>query len=226
MAVSPMRQAFVVCRKDLVTEFRQRTSINAVLLFAVTSVVVVGFGLAGLSLPADSAIPLLWIVLFFAAFSGLAHVFTEEEEAATSDALRMAAVPEAIFWGKFLYNLVLLMLTALIVVPLYLAAVDLSVPDPLRFTAVVAAGTAALASAATAVGAIVARARARGALFGALGFPVVLPLIMMAVVATRRAVGQDPTDWLWMREVGGLAAYAGAILAASVLVFPFIWESS
>jgi len=214
-----------VCRKDLLAEFRERTSINAVLLFAVTSVVVVGFGLTGLSLRADAAVPLLWIVLFFAAFSGLAHVFTEEEDAATSEALRMAASPEAVFWGKLLYNLGLLAVTAGIVVPLFLGAVDLSVPQPLRFAAVVGAGTAALASAATVVGAIVARARARGALFGALGFPVVLPLIMIAVVATRRAVGQDPTEWIWLRDVGGLIAYAAAMLAASVLVFPVIWES-
>lgn len=220
------RQAFIVCSKDLRTEFRERTAVSSVLLFSVTSLVVVGFALSGSSISADVGVPLMWIVLFYSAFSGLAHVFAEEEEGGTSEALRMAACAEAIFAGKLLYNLGLLALTSLIAVPLFLVVTDLTVNRPLHFVAVVSAGVVALAAAATIVGAIVAKARARGALFGALGFPVVLPLLMMAVVATRRAVGDDAADWSWVRDVGGIAAYAVMMGAASFLVFPGIWEGN
>lgn len=221
-----LRQAWLVWSKDLRAEFRERTSIVSVLLFAVTSLVVVAFGLAGRELGTDAAAPLLWTVLFFAAFSGLAHVFTAEEEAATSEFLRMAASAESVFWGKLIFNLALLLLTASVVVPLFVVIADMAVPRPLPFLAVVTAGVIALASAATTVGAIVAKARIRGALFGALGFPIVLPLMMMAVVATRRAVGGDATEWSWFRDAGGLISYGVMIITVSLLIFPIIWENS
>lgn len=220
------RQALAICAKDMRIEFRERTSVTSVLLFAVTSLVVVGFALAGLALTSDVAVPLLWIVLFFAAFSGLAHVFVEEEEGGTASALLMAASAEGVYVGKLLYNLALLGVVGLVAVPLFLLITGLPVPRVGQFVGVVVFGSVALASAATIVGAIVAKARARGALFGALGFPVVLPLLMMAVVATRRAVGADADDWSWIRDVGGLVGYAAMMVAASVLVFPAIWETN
>ena len=51
---------------------------------------------------------LLWIILFFAATSGLARVFVKEEDAHTAKTLRLAARPLAVFAGKLLFNLILL----------------------------------------------------------------------------------------------------------------------
>lgn len=220
------RQALALCAKDVRIEFRERTAVSSVLLFAVTSVVVVGFALSGEALPAEFAVPVLWVVLFYAAFAGLAHVFTEEEEGSTAVALQLAADAGAVYAGKLLYNVLLLAAVALVGTPLFLAATAMPVPFLGRFVAVVACGCAGLASAATIVGAVIAKARARGALFGALGFPVVLPLLMMAIVATRHAVAAQTGEWSWQRDAGGLLAYAVMMVSASVIVFPTIWESS
>jgi heme exporter protein B len=220
------RQALAICAKDMRIEFRERTAVSAVLLFAVTSLVVVGFALSGEALQPEVAVPLLWVVLFFAAFSGLAHVFTEEEEGATAMALQMAADAGAVYGGKLLYNACLLGVVASVAVPLFLAATGMPVPHVWAFAAVVVSGCAALAAAATMTAAIIAKARARGALFGALGFPLVLPLLIMAVVSTRHAVAPAAIEWSWARDVGGLLSYGVMMVATSALVFPIVWESA
>lgn len=220
-----LRQTIAVFLKDLRSEYRERTAISAIVLFAVTSVFVVGFSLAGVSLSPEAAAPMLWIVLFFSAFSGLAHVFTHEEEGGTALPLRLAAQPEAILMGKLTYNLALLAAVACLVGPLFVLVTDLHVTSPGRLAAVIASGSFSLSASATIVGAIVAKARARGALFGALGFPVVLPLLMLAVASTRRALGVDASEWSWARDIGGLLGYGIMTVAASVLVFPVLWES-
>jgi len=220
-----LRQAWAVCRKDLRIELRERTSMSALVLFAVTSLLVVGFALSGGPLNADTAAALLWVVLFFAAFSGLAHAFTSEEEAGTAAALRLAAPPEAVLAGKWMFNLMVIAFVAAIATPLPVAVSGLPPAAPGRFVAVVLSGLPALAAAATITGAIVAKARARGVLFGALGFPIVMPLLMMAVVATRHAVTAVPGEWSWSRDVGGLLSYAVMLLAASFFLFPVVWET-
>lgn len=219
------RQAWLVCRKDLQTELRERTGLSALLLFAVTSLVIVGFALSGGSLDPSSAAALLWVVLFYAAFAGLGHSFAVEEESGTSQMLRLAASPEAVLAGKTCANFMVIAVVSVIAVPLFIAVTGLTVVQPLRLASVVVSGIAALSSAATITGAVVAKARARGVMFGALGFPIVMPLLMMAVVATRHAVSPVPGDWSWMRDVGGLISYAIMLSAASVLIFPIIWDT-
>ncbi len=219
-------QAFAVCAKDLRIEFRERTAVSAVVLFSVTSLVVLGFALAGNNLAREVSAPLLWVVMFYAAFSGLAHVFTVEEDGGTSMTLQLAADPTAVYFGKLLYNLALLSCVALIAVPLFLVISAVPVPYPWKLIAVVSGGSFALASAATMTGVIVAKARGRGALFGALGFPMVLPLLIMAVVATRNALNPETMAWEPLRDVGGLIAYGTMMGAASFLVFPYVWESN
>ncbi len=225
ISVGWRQQAWLICRKDLQVEFRERTGLSALLLFAVTSLVIVGFSLSGSSLDPQVASALLWVVLFYAAFAGLGHTFTVEEEAVTSPMLRLAAAPEAVLAGKTCANLAVLSAVAVVSIPLFVAVTDLRVAEPARLIAVAAAGVAALSSAATITGAVVAKARARGVMFGALGFPIVMPLLMMAVVATRHAVAAAPGEWSWMRDVGGLISYGIMLSAASVLIFPIVWDT-
>ena len=119
----------------------------------------------------------------------------------------------------------MLSLVASVATPLFVAISGVKPEWPGRFVAVVAGGVPALSAAATITGAIVAKARARGVLFGALGFPIVLPLLVMAVVATRHALSGTPGEWSWARDFGGLVSYAVMILAASTILFPIVWET-
>jgi heme exporter protein B len=220
-----LKQAWTICLKDVSVEVRERTGISSLMLFAVTSLVVVGFALTGGDLDTSVASALLWVVLFFATFSGLGHSFAVEEETGSAMLLRLAARPEAVLAGKCLANLLVLSLVSVVAVPLFLAITGLSIPAPSRLTAVVISGIVALSASATVTAAVVAKARARGVLFGALGFPIVMPLLIMAVVATRHAVSGFADDWSWVRDVGGLIAYAVMVVAASVLIFPTVWET-
>ena len=219
-----MRQALVVLRKDLRAEMRSRAAISSILLFAVTSLVVVGFAAGSVKVDTGLKAALLWVVLFFSAFAGLAHVFLHEEETGSVIALRITASPEAIFVGKLLFNEALLGAIALITTPLLAMLLGFEVANVPAFIGTVVAGCLGLGASATAVAAIIARARSRGALFGALGFPLLMPLLFMAVSATRAAMLGDAPPGLLLREVGGLASFAVLVSVASTMVFPLIWD--
>ncbi len=216
--------AWAILVKDIRSEFRTRVALNSILLFSVTTMLIVGFAAASGEPPPMVKIALFWVTLFFAAFSGLSHVFIHETETGSEIALRMAAPPGAVLAGKLCFNLLLTAVIAVVIGPLFWLMLGLSMARPFALIAVLAAGAISLCAAATIVAAILAKAGGKGALFGALGFPILMPLMLVALHATRLTlIAEIPTDVIAI-QIGGLLAYGIMIIAMSAILFPFIWD--
>ncbi len=124
-------------------------------------------------------------MLLFAALSGLARAFVREEEAGTANALRLAAPATAVYAGKWLFNTALVLAVEAVSVPLFLVVLP---PQTVNFgllIGVLVLGGLGLAGAATFVAALIAQASSgKSALFFIVAFPVLMPLLLMAVQAT------------------------------------------
>jgi heme exporter protein B len=217
-----MARALAVLEKDLRSEIRTRYGLNAILIFAVTSLVMVSFALAGAPAPPEVQAAVLWILLFFSAMAGLSRVFVHEEEKGTAGLLRLAATPGMVFTGKFLFNLALLGLVEIVLVPLYLILMNLRGVDWALFIATIALGSVGLAAAGTLIAAIVARTASRSALFAALAFPVLLPVLVAGVVATRAALSGGTLGESW-GELRVLISYAVVVFTGGLLLFDYVW---
>ena len=211
---------WAVLRKECRSEWRTRYGLNAALLFALTSLASVSFATGRLSDRADLLSALLWVMLLFAALSSLAHSFVREVEGHTMTFLRLVASPTEIALGKLLFNLLFLAVIELITVPLFLVLMGAPAPRVGAFLTLLALGSVALAAAATLVGAVIAQTRGRGALFAGISFPLLLPVLAAAVSGTRSQWAGGPIGV----EARLLAAYAVALLAASLLLYDHLWE--
>lgn len=217
-------EAAAVFLKDWRAERRARHAIATLALFGVTTLVVASLALGPAGADdggrADVVAALLWILLLFAAAAGLPRAFVHEEEARTATALRLAARPSAIFAGKLGWVVSLVALLELLTAPLAIALFDLEVARPLALVAALAAGGLGLAGATTVLAAIVAQGRGATTLFAALAFPLLVPLAVLAVGATRSALGGS--------EMGDslvqLLLYDGSVVVAGFLLFPAIWN--
>jgi heme exporter protein B len=217
-------EAAAVFAKDWRAERRARHALATLALFGVTTLVVASLALgpaaAGDPGRADVVAALLWILLLFAAAAGLPRAFVHEEEARTATALRLAARPSALFAGKLAWVVSLVALLELLTAPLAVALFDLQVARPLALVAALGAGGLGLAGATTVLAAIVAQGRGATTLFAALAFPLLVPLAVLAVGATRSALGGS--------EMGDslvqLLLYDGSVVVAGFLLFPAIWN--
>ena len=218
------RETAAIFAKDWRVELRTRHALHTLLLFALTTLVTVSLALgpAGVSSSERSTVlpALLGIILLFAAAAGLPRGFVHEEETHTATALRLAATPSAVFCGKALYSGCLLLALEALLVPLYLAVMQLPVASPGLLLAALTAGGAGLAIASTLLAAIVAQAQGRGALFPILAFPVLLPLLLLAVELTRGAV----TGSAGAGVLANLLLYDGAMAVAGLMLFPLVWN--
>lgn len=217
-------EAAAVFLKDWRCELRTRYALNTLGLFAFTTLVVVSVVLGPVGAApqlAGTVLPvILWLVVLFAVTAGLPRIFVAEEETHTATALRLAATPSALFCGKLLYGLTVVLALEVLITPLFLAMVQMTARRPLLLAAALLAGGYGLAVGSTLVAAMVAQARTRGALFAVLLLPVLVPGLLFAVQLTRAAVTGEPAGV----ELRMLLLYDATLTVAGFMLFPSVWS--
>ncbi|MBN2013039.1 heme exporter protein CcmB [candidate division KSB1 bacterium] len=221
-----LNEAKAVWLRDLRSEFRTRYAINAILMFAFTTLIAVSFSLGSFRI-AENDKPflyatLLWIILVFSALSGLSRSFVKEEEARTIDILKLSANPIAVFLGKLFFNLTLLLTLEVLIVPAFVLFMGYHIQHPGYFVTMIITGGLGLGAGTTIVAAMIARANVRGALFSALSFPLLFPLMIIAMKGCEKAaLAAEIAGW---HEVKIALAYIVIMVTVSVMLFPIVWE--
>ena len=212
--------------KDLRTEFRTRVALNALGLFALTVLAAVSYTVGPYRITADDRpfllAVLLWIVIFFAALAGLDRSFVKEEESHTAPLLRLAASPTAVWLGKLGFNLILIYLLMVILVPLYCILMGYEIVLVSGFVLILVVGGFTLAVVTTIVAAIIARALTRGALFSVLSLPLLLPLLIFLIQGTSGAAGGDSD--VVSNSIRAVVSMGGIMTVVSAVLFPTVWN--
>jgi heme exporter protein B len=217
-------KAMAVLAKDIRSELRTRYAVGAIVMFAVITVVAVGFSLGGIPLDLNLQGILFWLVIYFASVAGLGQSFIKEEESKTSLALRIYAPPLSVFGGKLMFNLLLLIALEAVLVPLFAMLVGLDIRSISLFAVVLVLGTIGLACSTTIVAAIIAKASIKGVLFAVLSFPLILPVLIMAIKGTQKALSPGLGFGSAMGELQVLVSYAAIMLIAGFMLFEFVWN--
>ncbi len=207
--------------KEWQSEWRTRAAVNAIALIAIAAPIALSFSVAGQRLSPEVLAGALWTTLLFAALIGLSRAWVKEEENNTLALLRLGCASEAVLWGKVLWNGVLLLATQLAAVPIFVVLLDARVSNVWLFVVALLLGDAGLAIASGLLGAMSSGARARGALFCAIAVPILLPLLVSASWATAVAFGARHDA---QSALQAMAAYDVALLAASWMLFDFVWQ--
>jgi len=222
-----LRESLTVLRKELISELRSRVAISSVGLFALTTLVAVAYQIGPYRIHEQDRphlhAALLWIMLFFAASSGLPRVFVKEEDAHTAKTLRLAARPGAVFAGKLLFNLLLLLGLEAFLVPLFGVFMSFAVANLGALLLVLLAGGLGLAATSTTVAAIIARASGSFTLFVVLAVPLVLPMLVFLIQGTRMAA--TASDWAAaLPALRAVLSLTGVTLVTSAFLFPVVWH--
>jgi heme exporter protein B len=218
--------AWEVFRKDVRVELRTRYALGSVALFSLTTIVMVSAALSSAPIKSEVKAALIWIVLLFAALSGLARAFVREEEAGTAAGLRLSAPGTAVYAGKLLFNLVLVGTVELITIPLFSVFMPVAHVRYDLFIPILFAGGWGLAAAATFIAVMIAQTSSgKSALFAIVSFPVLMPLLLPAVYGTTGAFSPIATYQSNARaDIGDLFMFAVVMTTASFILFEYVWH--
>ena len=218
------QSSIAIFRKDLSSELRTRYAINALLMFVVVTLAVILFALVGETLSRAALAGMLWVVMFFATMSGMSRCFVSEEERGTTMTLQLLSHSASIFAGKLLFNSLLVLVLNAFIVGMFLFVIpEFQVNQPALFWLVIFLGGLGIAAATTIIAAIIARANTKGTLFPVLSFPVLLPLLMAGISATKVALEESVWDNA-VSDIQLLGSYIVVVVTASFLLFDFVWK--
>jgi len=212
--------------KDLLSEMRNRENISSLFFFAFNVILIFSFSFSMDRDLTQAITPgLIWVAFGFTSVLGLGKSFLSETHNDCLAYLRMSPAPKgAIYLGKFLGNLCLMLMVALILVPLFILFFNLDVLDklPLLFF-VIATATLGLSALGTLFSALTVHTRAREVMFPLLLFPLAAPIFISAVEATQGVLHGDPLP-SYRHWVEILLVFDLVVTTVSLLMFEFILE--
>lgn len=206
--VGLLRAALIVLWKDLLIEWRTRARLNALVFFAVATLLLFSFALGpNTTLLRQNAAGYLWLGILFASVLSLGESFRVESENAALDGLKLLPTnARAIFLGKAVGNALMIFALSLVLLPVMVAIYDVSIVGGLgKLALVLAAGCLAISAPGTVYAAIASNARARDVLLPLLLFPLLVPALLSSVKATALVLHGDPMSQLpsWLGLLAG-----------------------
>jgi len=221
---SSVKRLWALVVKDLKVEIRTRYALNALILFALVTLFALGITFANARLDHNIHAALIWIMIYFSGLQGLSGGFVKEEEAKTAMALRLYTPAPTVFFGKLIHSILILTILVVILFPLYYILMNLTVEHLAYMLIVLFLGVIGLSAASTITAAMVSRANVKGALFAVLSFPIMLPLILVAISATSVCLGGGELTTLW-DGLKILIGYPVILTSVSYLLFDYIWSN-
>jgi heme exporter protein B len=223
--MSLLSNTSVLLGKELRTEFRSRELLTTTVVFILIVVVLFSFTFDPTTSESRRFGPgLLWLAFLFAASLMLQPCFLREQVNDTLSALRLSiADPFAIFLAKLGANTLFLLLTELLLLPIFAVLYNVPVLPVLgRLVLVFFLGSLGVSIAGTALSAISAQARMRELLLPLLLLPLLTPVLVASTQVTAGLL--DRTPFLEWKGVGFLAVFDVVFLTALWLFGEYLLE--
>lgn len=211
--------------KEFLLEWRQKYAINGMLLYLASTILVcyMSFNLKPNQLNALTWNALFWIILLFTAVNAVAKSFLQERYGRMFYYYSLVS-PQSVILSKTIYNLVLMLILALLGYAVYATVLGNPVQDKLYFLISIVLGAIGFSIIFTMISAIASKAQNSNMLMAVLGFPIIIPVMVMVLKISKSAIdGLDRS--LSTDEVFVLLAINIMIATVAYILFPYLWRS-
>ncbi len=215
-----MNQLISLVKKDLLIEWRQKHTLFGVLLYVGATVFAVYIMNGQPEVKVWNA--LFWITQLFVAVNSVAKSFLQEHPNRFRYYFTIVK-PTTFLLAKMIYSMVLMLGISLISLFLFSILLGNPVIQTAVFVGVTAAGSLALSTVFTFLSAIAARAQQNAALMAILGFPLVIPVLMILSNLALSAISPVYQEGWWVMMLV-LLALSILVIILGIILFPFLWQ--
>jgi heme exporter protein B len=221
-----LKKVWAIVKKDVLAELRTKEMFSSMFIFALLVIVIFNFAFdPGMEYVTDVAPGILWVAFTFAGILGLNRSFVQEQENNCLQGMMLTPIDRgAIYLGKFLGNLLFMMLVELMALPLFVLFFNLSIlPQLPLMILVMILSTIGFAAVGTLFSAMSVTTRTREVMLPILLFPVVVPVIIAAVKTTGKILGGKGIDDIipWVKLLTGFDII---FLVVCLLTFEYVVE--
>jgi len=214
-------RVMALLRKDILLESRQQHTFYGILLYIASTIFVLYLSVDSLS--ADVWNGLFWVIQLFICVNAVAKSFLQESRGRMLYFYSVVSPAEFIL-AKMAYNLVLMVLMSGVSLLLYSIFLGNPLMSTAHFTGIVLLGGISISLVFTLMSAIAARAQQNAALMAILGFPVILPQLLLLMRLSKLAFAEVFRDGAVLQLSGLIVGLDLLVIVMAVILFPFLWK--
>lgn len=206
-------------RKDVLLEIRQQYSFYGVLLYAVATTFILYMTINEPEAKVWNG--LFWIIQLFICINAVAKSFLQESRGRMLYFYSIAG-PRDFILAKLLFNTVLMLVMSALSLFLFSLFLGNPMKKLLPFIGLVFLGGWGLSLVFTFLAAIAAKAQQNAAIMAILGFPIIIPQLLMLMQLSNAAFA--PLLVIPTTTVLLLVALDFLVIMLAVILFPFLWK--
>ncbi len=206
-------------KKDVLLEVRQQYSFYGILLYIVATIFVLFLAIEEPEKEVWNG--LFWIIQLFVCINAVAKSFMQESKERMLYFYTISS-PVHFVLAKLLFNSLLILLMTALSLVLFFAFIGNPVQKLLPFIGLALLGGWSLSLVFTFLAAIAAKAQQNAAIMAVLGFPLIIPQLMLLMKLSNAAFSASLTvHWVDVILLVALDLLVGLL---SVILFPFLWR--
>lgn len=208
-------------RKEMLLEWRRQSALGGVILYLFSMVFLTYLAFDG-RINTETWNALFWLILLFSAMNVIMKAFIQENERRHVFYYMMVS-PATFINAKIIYNTVLLICLAIAGFMVFTAFLSNPVQSLNLFFINLVTGMVGFSSILCLVSAIASRARNNFTLMAVLGFPLILPLLLVLIRVSGQTIHGSNFGAVAPGFITTLLLTAIAVTLSNVL-FPYIWK--
>lgn len=211
---------FALFKKDLLLEIRQQYSFYGILLYVSSTIFVLYLAMGR---PDDEVWNgLFWMIQLFVCVNAVAKSFLQESKGRMLYFYSIAG-PRDFVLAKLLFNALLMLVMSITSLLLFLLLMGNPLLRPLQFIGLATLGGVSLSLVFTFLAAIAAKAQQQAAMMAILGFPIIIPqlllLMKIATIAFSSAIQAGLSQMILL-----LVGMDAMVIVLAIILFPFLWK--
>jgi heme exporter protein B len=218
--MNSIKTIFTLFKKDLLLEIRQQYSFYGVILYVVSTIFVLFLAMG--SPEADVWNGLFWMIQLFVCINAVAKSFLQESRGRMLYFFSIAGARDFVL-AKLLFNSLLMLVMSLLSLLLFMFLMGNPLKDPVQFIGLVCLGGISISLVFTFLAAIAAKAQQNAALMAIMGFPVIIPQLLLLMKISSTAFSSVIQAGL-SQMVLLLLALDVMVVVLSIILFPFLWK--
>ena len=215
-----LQNIYTLLKKDILIEFRQQYTFFGVLLYIASTTFVIYLSMGQ---PEDKVWNgLFWVILLFICINAVARSFIQEGKGRMLYFYTIASPVQFIF-SKLIYNGLLMILMSGLSLLLFTILLGNPLEHAWLFFGIACLGGISLSLVFSFLAAIAAKASQPSAIMAILGFPLIIPQLMLLMKIANIAFSDIVQNGLGQMIVL-LAGFDIMIIALAYILFPFLWK--
>jgi len=213
------RHIYTLIKKDLLLEVRQQYSFYGILLYIIATIFVLYMTIREPEAKVWNG--LFWIIQLFICINAVAKSFLQETRGRMLYFYSIVN-PRDFILAKLVFNSVLMLLMSFLSILLFSLFLGNPVQKALPFIGLVLLGGWSLSLVFTFLSAIAAKAQQNAAIMAILGFPIIIPQLML-LMQLANTVFSDKTG-IAFSTLLLIVALDVLVVMLAVILFPFLWK--